>query len=510
VAPPAQQHGIAGALGAPCSAARAVLGLIVLSALLRLALAAFLGLSVDESYAVAISRHFELSYFDHPPLHLWLVAAWAQLLGSERPLLLRLPDIGLFAGSTWLMYRLTSSAYGERAGLWAALALNLAPLFTLNTAGGIVPDGPLVFFSLIAVGCFARAAFGTAGAAGGIGWMLGAGAAAGLALLAKYTAIFPILSLAVFVVIYRPRWLAKPAMWSAALLTAALCTPVLVWNHAHHWASFAFQGGRALPATFSVARAAAALLGQLLYLLPWIALALLLALARAFRHGVRGDPTGLFAVLAAPPILVFLIVSLSSPVLPHWAAIGWLFAFPLLGEGLARLEESQPGSLRESAVATAAVLLGLVFLGTSQAATGWLDRYVPALATHDPTVDFLDWQELEARATALGLRERRLPVATVSWIDAGKASYALGGGIPVLCLSDDPRHFAFMSDVREFAGGEALIVADSARPDWLRRAAPYFSRIETREDVVVRRAGQAALTLHTAWGYGLSERPTRR
>src|SRR6266496_3007757 len=69
--------------------------------------------------------------------------------GADQPLLLRLPDIAMFAGSTWLMYWLTASVYGYRAGLWAALVLNLVPVFTLNTAGAILPDGPLVLFCLL-------------------------------------------------------------------------------------------------------------------------------------------------------------------------------------------------------------------------------------------------------------------------------------------------------------------------------------------------------------------------
>src|ERR1700721_4552421 len=38
----------------------------------RLFFAVALGLGIDESYTVAISRHLCLSYFDHPPLHLWI------------------------------------------------------------------------------------------------------------------------------------------------------------------------------------------------------------------------------------------------------------------------------------------------------------------------------------------------------------------------------------------------------------------------------------------------------
>src|ERR1700761_7142734 len=38
----------------------------------RIVFAFTFGLGIDESYTVAISRGLSLSYFDHPPLHVWL------------------------------------------------------------------------------------------------------------------------------------------------------------------------------------------------------------------------------------------------------------------------------------------------------------------------------------------------------------------------------------------------------------------------------------------------------
>jgi 4-amino-4-deoxy-L-arabinose transferase-like glycosyltransferase len=340
---------------------RRVLWLIALTALARVALAASLGLSVDESYAVAISRRLALSYFDHPPLHVWLVGLAARLAGSERPVLLRLPDIGLFAVSTWLMFRITARAYGERAAFWAALAFNLAPLFTLNAAGGIVPDGPLVLFALCAVLCFMRALPEAVDAPRArLAWMLAAGCAAGFALLSKYTAVFTILSLALYLFSCRPRLLRTPAPWLAALVVVILFIPVLAWNAAHDWASFAFQGGRARPVGFSAGRALLDFAGQLCYVLPWTALALLAALWRALRGG-PGDPVAwLFTCLALPPIVAFGLLGLWAEALPHWAAVGWLFAFPLLGVRLARLEERRPYvPARLAAVSGAFVVLGV-------------------------------------------------------------------------------------------------------------------------------------------------------
>ena len=42
----------------------------------RLVTAASIGLGVDESYTISIAREWSLSYFDHPPLHLWIVHAF--------------------------------------------------------------------------------------------------------------------------------------------------------------------------------------------------------------------------------------------------------------------------------------------------------------------------------------------------------------------------------------------------------------------------------------------------
>jgi 4-amino-4-deoxy-L-arabinose transferase-like glycosyltransferase len=476
-----------------------VLLIIALTGLLRLALAGLLGLSVDESYTVAISRQVALSYFDHPPLHLWLVRAWARLVCSERPLLLRLPDIILFAASTWLTFRVTASVYGHRAGVWAALALNLAPVFTLNTAIGILPDGPLVLFSLLTVSWFRRAELSES-RSHELRWMVGAGCAAGLALLSKYTAIFTILSVGLYVLGCRRCLLARPAIWLAALVVFMLFTPVLIWNYQHDWVSFAFQGGRARPVGFSLERALLDLIGQWLYLLPWIALPMLYVIARALRHGPGDRASWFFAWMAVVPIAAFSIAGLWTKVLPHWPVIGWLFAFPLLGHLMVGIEQRRRRWAHGTVAATAGFVLFVVALTATQAVTSWIDRVIPAIAANDPTLDLLDWRDLRS---LLNLRGRSMVVATVSWIDAGKADYALGGDVPVICVSSDPRHFAFMHDRDSLVGRDALIIAAAGRPDWLRIAGPQFRRIDRSEDIVLSRAGRPALMLHTAYGHGL-------
>ena len=132
---------------------RAVLLLIAASTALRLVPAATTGLGIDESYMVGNARTWTLSTVDHPPLHVWLVAAVRALGGTESAFVLRLPFLLLGAGSTWQLHRLASDLLGPRAGPWSALLFGLAPVFTISTAGWILPDGPLVFFLLAAARC---------------------------------------------------------------------------------------------------------------------------------------------------------------------------------------------------------------------------------------------------------------------------------------------------------------------------------------------------------------------
>ncbi|HUL78146.1 MAG TPA: glycosyltransferase family 39 protein, partial [Vicinamibacteria bacterium] len=108
-----------------------VAALSLITAAVRGVLARVIGLSVDESYAVVMGRHLQLSYYDHPPLTFWMAGLAARLAGTEAPLVVRGPFILGFALTTWLLYRLAAFLFGEAAGVWTAVLLNLVLFFTL-------------------------------------------------------------------------------------------------------------------------------------------------------------------------------------------------------------------------------------------------------------------------------------------------------------------------------------------------------------------------------------------
>jgi 4-amino-4-deoxy-L-arabinose transferase-like glycosyltransferase len=487
-----------------------------------------LGLGVDESYMVAAGRTLQVSYFDHPPIAWWLPWAAAHLAGSESALVVRLPFIALFAVSTWLMYQVTSVLFGAEAGLWAAVALNLAPVFGISTATWVLPDGPLVTALLAATACliavlpasgrtasgrtasgrtaWGRRAWGqTARGRTAWGWWLGAGICAGLALCSKYSAALSIIG-AIGFLLTEPnsrRWLARPQPYLAGLIAVAIFLPVLIWNAEHEWVSFLFQGGRA-GGRFHPLGVISTLAGEAAFLLPWIWIPLVVCGVIAARRGPQDAGRWLWVCLSAPPLILFTVASLWGKVLFHWAAPGYLMLLPLLGEATAR-HWRRSRAVRVGIAASAA----LVVAGTAGLASEIKFDWLPAVIGEfprgkDPARDIVDWTSLRRDLVDRGLLERPgLIVAALRWSDAGKIDYALGGTVPVICLGPDAHQYGLIARHDDYAGADVLIVTPVSFEKVVGQFWFLFDWIEPIAPTTVLHAGHPALKLNLFLGHGL-------
>jgi 4-amino-4-deoxy-L-arabinose transferase-like glycosyltransferase len=126
--------------------------LVVGFLIFRIALASIIPLSIDEAYAVVVSRSHSLSYFDHPPIGFALARFMADVSGCECRLVVRLPYVLLGSASALLLFALTRYAYGVVAAFWAVAWYSVAPFFLISAGHFVVPDGPLDFFLLAAMG----------------------------------------------------------------------------------------------------------------------------------------------------------------------------------------------------------------------------------------------------------------------------------------------------------------------------------------------------------------------
>jgi hypothetical protein len=443
--------------------ATAALVVIAVFTLLRLVASAFVGLGTDESYSVAVARDLRLSYFDHPPMHYWLLHAMEPLAGVGRAS--RLPFIALFAGSSWLMFVLTRRLFGARAGLWATVALNLSGFFTLAAGSWVLPDGPLIFFLLAAAAVLAQDWFRPEEEAAPsrplLTW-IAAGVFVGLAGLSKYQAALFCLGLGLFLITTPSgrRRLLSPGPYLAAVVALAVLSPVLIWNAEHHWASFAFQAGRGAPAKLRPLGPILALLGQAALMLPWVFIPMAIAALQAARGGPARERRWFLVMLALPAIAVFTLTPLMGPLgLPHWSMPGWLLLFPLLGEALARTDRTRAWP-RIWAVAGFAFIVAVGAVAADDAATGWAGQAFPSVFRRgDPTTESIEWTRLRGVAAADPLlREHGAFIAALKWNEAGKIDQAVGDLAPVAVISKDPREFAYRHPLSGFVGDDALII----------------------------------------------------
>lgn len=486
--------------------------LILIFLLLRIAFAGMLGLGIDESYTAATARIPQMSYFDHPPLTWWLTSAAMRLFGDSA-IDLRLPFILLFALSTWLMFRLATVLFDARVGLMAAFLFNLAPVFGVSTGSWILPDGPLDCALLGATLCFVHALRSTRDAA--LRWWVGVGVCAGLALLSKYTAILVLIGMPVALATDRRYrlWLARPEPYLAANIAFMFFLPVLDWNATHDWASFAFQGGRAGGFRLQPWAPVVTLLGESLFLLPWIGVPLLGLFAIGLWSGPRDRRTLLLYLLAAGPIASFAIIALwsRSKMAYHWAAPAYMFLLPLLARDLAARLARGERWVRTALAGTAI----LVLCGGAVVATEVRWNWLPEIGERfplggDPDIQAVDWDSV-----ANQIRERGLlnlagtVVAGTNWRDAGKLGYAFHDAVPVLCLCRDAREFEVLRPLRNFAGRTVVIATNEpSTTRVLERYGHYFLSMSPEGAVIVDHAGAPSAIRYLYVGHDLIPPPT--
>jgi len=110
---------------------------------------------------------------DKPPLGLWIQTAFAAILGFHGWSIL-LPEVLATTGSVLVVYALVRRAFGQTAGLIAALALAVAPI-NVAVARNNTADSLLVFTLLLAAYAVTRAA-----ERGSLRWLLAGMALVGL------------------------------------------------------------------------------------------------------------------------------------------------------------------------------------------------------------------------------------------------------------------------------------------------------------------------------------------
>jgi undecaprenyl-diphosphatase len=482
---------------------RVAVVLAVLTAL-RIAFLAWggLDLSPDEAHYWEWSRRLDLSYYSKGPLIAYLIVGLTAVFGTSA-FGIRLGAVLLSLVGAWAVYRLGRDLYGRpEPGALAAIGLQVTPLVW---AGSLLMtiDSPFIVAWTLGLWALHRAlAGGSAGA-----WLL-FGLAVGVGSLAKYTMLFALPGLALYL------WLAPESRRSLrsrgpllALVVAAIALlPVLAWNVRAGWVTARHVASQGRGRGLTLEHIAEFLGSQLIVLTPLVAALLAWGLWVGVREGFlrRREPYRFLLAFAAPVLAVYLGVGLQGKVQANWAAA----AYPTLAlatAGLLLERRAQLGEARrriQTRLLVAAAVLALGFC-----AVGHFMSHLDLPRRLDPTARLRGWAELgrAVRLTVDGMPEPgRTFIVSNRYQVASELAFYVPGQPPAYNFNLGRRlnQYDFWEGPDARLGWDAVYVEEGASPlDPRVRAA--FTRVDppvvlqvTRGDRVIR-----VFSLHRGYGF---------
>ena len=203
--------------------------------LLKLILASLLDLYRDEIFYWEASTHPALAYSDLPFVTATLVGIGSRLAPGST-LAARIIFILLGSGLPFLIYWIARPLTGSRKALEASILIMCVPLAAFMGLLA-VPDVPMIFFGLAAVGFFERAL-----RTDQLSFWVATGCCMAIGLSTHYRFIVYPLSALLFLTISRPYrvlWVRRN-LWISILIGLIGLIPVVYFNLRHDFASASF------------------------------------------------------------------------------------------------------------------------------------------------------------------------------------------------------------------------------------------------------------------------------
>ena len=503
-----------------CKYFKYLLYLILGTTLFRLIYINIPNLAPQEAYYWNYSRHLALSYFDHPPMLAWLIFIFTHI-GKQSEFFVRIACVLISAGLTYLSYLIGESLFDRKVGFFSALTLNSILIFSL---GAIIatPDTPMILFWILSFYFFSRLILTQKKK-----WWYLLGISTGLALLSKYTAIFIVVSVFLYLLFskHNRKWLLSKEPYLALILTIFIFSPVIIWNAQNNWASFLFQSSRRAGELhpFSAWHFFGYLGAQLGVVSPLIYLSLIYAIIISgiigFRRKVMSEspphpnpptdftpfnlPKGereleenenflLCFCWSFPVILFFTLLAAKYWVKINWVSAGY-FSASIAGVALFfRFVEEGKRWIKLWGIS--ALIVSLLFVVVAHILP--IMKSIPVSSSLDTITG---WKELAVRVEKEKdqMRDGTMVVGYGYKVPSEIAFYTSLETYSNNILGEDGLQFDFWSDPNDFIGKDAIFVYDEREkykdPERLKN---FFASVEELEPLKIYRAGKILTTFH--------------
>jgi hypothetical protein len=371
---------------------RPILILLLVSAVIRGFLASWIELGTDEAYYWTYAQYPDWSHFDHPGMVGWVIQLFSLNLLFDSEFFIRLASVVFMTINTWIMYCIGKELKDETVGLWSALLYTASVYAFIITGIFILPDTPLSLFWLLAFWMFLRFLQRQKNK-----YLIWAGLFVGLSILSKYTGAFLWLGFILYILCFDRKQFKNPYLYLSALITAACCLPILIWNLQNDFISFKFHEDRvSLVGHITLSYFFNELFGEFLYNNPVNFVIAIFAIIAAFRKKlpISLNIQRLILLTALPMIGLFLYFSFTRPTLPHWSAPAFNLLIVLSAIWLSTLDIKKTKGI---IIAALSILTLILVVGVAEIKTGFitLDHHTEEteLGKDDLTLDVYGWRQ---------------------------------------------------------------------------------------------------------------------
>lgn len=492
--------------------AKKTIWLIAITVVVKIALSFLFELGNDEVYYYTYAVQPDWNHFDHPPMVGWLIQLSTLNLHWVSTLSMRLGSILAAAVSTWIVFQTGTLIHKERAG-WIAALLYTCSIYTSIIAGlFIMPDSPqLLFFTwsiyLMAKWVVKPHLFST------INW-IGLGCLIGLATLSKVHGLYLWAGFGGFILFHQIKTLKQPFLYIAALITIVLILPIVYWNIENEFITYQFHSKRVLHSGIQMASFFQQMIGELLYQNPLVYISCLIPLIRLkkLKAIVQHQKTlqlqstaivSLLLWLSLPLILLFWMVALFNPTLPHWTGPGFIALFLLAGIYWSEVATKLFPRLIQWAMGFIGFLLiGFVLLvhvfpvqlGATSAQN---------FGEYNPINDVTGWKQFNAEFKALvdrdvkeGTMDVKAPILVSKWFPAGHILFYTARPIQKQVIAigalEDVHKFAWLNQDQPSLqmGQDAYFIQPSNLPfDPSNTMLPYFEKMGKTDSIPIQKRG---------------------
>ena len=392
----------------------------------------------DEAYTLTISRYFSLSYFDHPPLMMW-VSYFLHLFEIVSLNTFRIPFIAFGLLTSFFIYKITSTIYSKQAGTVSAILYFVSPFFFFSGGLFIVPDASLNFSVAGATYIAIRLIFNNED---NIYLWISLGLLLSIAFLSKYQAYLFGITLFIAFIIWRRNVLFTKNFYISLLISLLGLVPVLLWNMENNFDSFNFHGNRS-SFHFDLFHIFNSIFAQLFLLLPTTGFLIIVSLMKNKKFFTVDEK--FLILLSLPTVIIFnILILFSDNSFSHWSMVGWMLLIPIASNHLLEMKSFKVHLiiLKVASVFASIIMILTILI---HAKTGFITRsFDQKIPRWDNTRELLDWQHIADILTKTLQQKELDSLATLNWYDSGQLTSAFYYKHLVGVIGPNGNHFKYI------------------------------------------------------------------